>query len=31
MNADIDAKEIVRVSNWDEIYREVEKYREIEK
>ena len=31
MNADIDAKEIVRVNNWDEIYRKVEKYSEIEK
>ena len=27
MNADIDAKEIVRVNNWNEIYDEVEKYK----
>ena len=27
MNADINAKEIVRVNNWNEIYDEVEKYR----
>ena len=27
MNADIDDKEIVRVSNWNEIYDEVEKYK----
>ena len=31
MNSDIDAKEIIRVNNWAEIYREVEKYRKIEK
>ena len=31
MNADIDVKEIIRVNNWAEIYREVEKYRKIEK
>ncbi len=27
MNADIDDKEIVRVNNWNEIYEEVEKYK----
>ena len=27
MNADIDDKEIVRVNNWNEIYDEVEKYK----
>ena len=27
MNVDIDAKEIVRVNNWNEIYDEVEKYK----
>ena len=31
MNSDIDAKEIIRVNNWAETYREVEKYRKIEK
>ena len=30
MNADIDAQGIVRVNNWDEIYKEVEKYKKIE-
>ena len=29
MNADIDAQGIVRVNNWDEIYKEVEKYKKI--
>lgn len=27
MNTDIDAEEIVRVNNWNEIYYEVEKYK----
>lgn len=27
MNANIDDKEIVRVNNWNEIYDEVEKYK----
>ena len=27
MNTDIDAEEIVRVNNWNEIYDEVEKYK----
>ena len=30
MNADIDAQGIVRVNNWNEIYKEVEKYKKIE-
>ena len=30
MNADIDVQGIVRVNNWDEIYKEVEKYKKIE-
>ena len=30
MNADIDDQGIVRVNNWDEIYKEVEKYKKIE-
>lgn len=29
MNADIDDKEIVRVNNWNEVYMEVEKYKDI--
>ena len=30
MNANIDAQGIVRVNNWDEIYKEIEKYKKIE-
>ena len=30
MNADIDVQGIVRVNNWDDIYKEIEKYKKIE-
>ena len=30
MNADIEDKEIVRVNNWDEIYKEIQKYKKLE-
>ena len=30
MNADIDAQGIVRVNNWDDIYKEIENYKKIE-
>ena len=30
MNTDIETKEIVRVNNWDEIYKEIQKYKKLE-